>query len=72
MPKFGPISRKELVYYLRRLNFDGPYSGGKHQFMIKGALKIRIPNPHAGNIGKNLLSQILTQAEIDKKAWEEL
>jgi hypothetical protein len=40
--------------------------------MIKGALKVRIPNPHTGDIGKNLLNQILAQAEIDKKTWEEL
>ena len=32
MPSFGPTSRKELIQFLRRLGFAGPYSGGKHQF----------------------------------------
>ena len=46
MPRFGSISRKELIRHLRQLGFDGPYSGGKHQFMLKGELTLRIPNPH--------------------------
>ncbi len=36
MPRFGPIKHTELIRYLRRLGFEGPYAGGKHQFMIKG------------------------------------
>jgi len=35
MPPFGAIKRKDLVRFLRKLGFDGLYSGGKHQFMIK-------------------------------------
>lgn len=48
MPKFGPIKRKDLIRFLREYGFFGPYSGGKHQFMVKGKLKVRIPNPHKG------------------------
>jgi predicted RNA binding protein YcfA (HicA-like mRNA interferase family) len=72
MPKLRPIKRKELIYYMRQLGFAGPYSGRKHQFMIKEGLRVRIPNPHRGDIGKNLLKQILREAEIDKVEWEEL
>jgi hypothetical protein len=32
MPRIGPIKRKDLIYYFRRLDFDGPYSGGNHQY----------------------------------------
>jgi len=46
MPKLGPIKRYELIRYFTKLGFDGPFSGGKHQFMIKEKLTIRIPNPH--------------------------
>ncbi len=35
MPPFGPVKRKDFVRYLGRLGFAGPYSGGKHQFMVK-------------------------------------
>lgn len=72
MPKFGPIKRKNLIRYMRQLDFTGPYSGGKHQFMIKEKLKIRIPNPHKRDIGENLLNQILKEIGIDKTKWEEL
>ncbi len=46
MPRFGPISRKDLIYYLKQLGFKGPYSGGKHQFMLKDDITLRLPNPH--------------------------
>ena len=46
MPK--NISWRKLVARFRSLGFDGPYSGGRHLFMVKGALKVRIPNPHRG------------------------
>jgi hypothetical protein len=33
MPRFGPIKRRELIGFLRRVGFEGPYSGGRHHFM---------------------------------------
>ncbi len=72
MPTIGMIKRKELIYYLQRLNFKGPYSGDKHQFMVKENLRVRIPNPHKNDIGKNLLQQILREAGIDRASWENL
>ncbi|BBO17865.1 conserved hypothetical protein [Candidatus Brocadia pituitae] len=72
MPKFGPIKRKDLIRYLRQLGFIGPYSGGKHQFMVKEKLKVRIPNPHKSDIGENLLKQILKEIGLDRSKWEEL
>jgi predicted RNA binding protein YcfA (HicA-like mRNA interferase family) len=72
MPRFGPIERKDLIRYLRQAGFEGPYSGGKHQFMIKGNITLRIPNPHRSDIGKELLARILRQAGIDRDEWEKL
>jgi len=72
MPHFGPIKRRELIRYLRQLGFEGPYSGGKHQFMIKGDVTLRVPNPHRSDIGKELLARILRQARIQRDEWEEL
>ena len=70
MPTFGPIKRRELIAGLRRLGFDGPYSGGKHQFMVRGEVTVRVPNPHHADIGKELLSRILRQAGVTKDEWE--
>ena len=72
MPRLGPIKRKDLIHYLRQLEFEGPYAGGKHQFMIKGQLKLRIPNPHQSDISQDLLVRILRQAGIGKEQWEQL
>ncbi|MFH1734879.1 MAG: type II toxin-antitoxin system HicA family toxin, partial [bacterium] len=62
MPKFGPTKRKDLIRNPKKLGWKGPFSGGKHQFMQKGDLTLRIPNPHQGDIGKELLIRILRQA----------
>ncbi|HXG86598.1 MAG TPA: type II toxin-antitoxin system HicA family toxin [Pyrinomonadaceae bacterium] len=72
MPKLAPIKRKDLIYYLRQLGFDGLFPGGNHQYMQKGSLKIRVPNPHKSEIGKNLLLDILKQADIEREVWEKL
>ena len=72
MPRFGPIKRKNLIGFLKRFGFSGPFSGGKHQFMIKEDLVLHIPNPHEGDIGRELLSRILKQADITKQEWEEV
>ena len=65
-----PISRDELVRRLKRLGFSGPFSGGKHQFMKRGALKLRIPNPHQSDITGDLLKRLLEQAELTNE-WNE-
>ncbi len=70
MPK--PISSKKLVQNLHLLGFTGQYSGGRHMFMIKGSLKLRVPNPHEGDISRSLLSEILRQADISSKEWNKL
>ncbi len=72
MPAFKPIKQKELIRLFRKLDFSGPYAGGKHQFMVKGDLRIRIPNPHKKDIGKNLLKLILKEAGIAIETWEKL
>lgn len=72
MPRFGPINRTDLIRCLRELGFDGPYSGGKHQFMVRGNVAVRIPSPHQSDIGRELLGRILQQAGIARDEWESL
>lgn len=72
MPPFGPIKRRELVAALRRNGFEGPFSGGNHEFMVKEALRVRVPNPHGTDVGKALLQKILREAGIDRPTWESL
>ncbi len=59
MSKLKPVSYHELVKRLRGLDFEGPYGGGKQLYMLKGNLRITIPNPHKKEIGVDLLMRIL-------------
>ncbi len=61
-----------MIRHLKQFGFEGPYSGGKHQFMVKGDVTLRIPNPHQTDIGRELLTRILRQAGITKEEWERL
>lgn len=72
MPSFGPVSRRDLIRYLKLAGFSGPRAGGKHSIMKRGDITIRIPNPHRGDIGRDLLNRLLRQAGISKAEWEQL
>ncbi|MBM3257730.1 MAG: type II toxin-antitoxin system HicA family toxin [Candidatus Nealsonbacteria bacterium] len=68
MPK--SISWRRLIQKFRRLGFDGPYSGGRHLFMIKDELKVHIPNPHRSEISNSLVREIIRQAGIPPEEWD--
>lgn len=72
MPTFGPISRRDLIRYLKMLGFEGPFAGSRHSFMSKGDVSLRIPNPHEGDIGREFLARILKQAKISREEWDGL
>ena len=72
MPPFGPVKQRALIGYLRKAGFEGPFAGGKHPIMLKGTIRLTIPNPHEGDISKGLLAKILKRAEITKEEWEKL
>ena len=72
MQPFGSIKRTELIRAFKKLGFSGPFSGGNHQYMVKGQLKVAIPNPHKKDISKSLLARILRQANVAKKEWDSL
>ena len=72
MPVVGPVKRRDLVRFLRRLGFQGPYRGGRHQYMVRDDTTLRIPTPHQEDIGTGLLLRILRQAGISREEWEAL
>lgn len=72
MPRFGPISRRDLIRYLKKVGFDDPEPGGKHRIMQKGRVTVVVPNPHGGDIGVGLMSRILREAGISRAEWEAL
>jgi hypothetical protein len=44
----------------------------RNDFMVRGDVTLRLPNPHRGDIGKGLLARLLRQAAITKEEWEQL
>jgi predicted RNA binding protein YcfA (HicA-like mRNA interferase family) len=64
-----PVSWKQLVKRLKDFGFEGPFSGRRHPYMIKGDLVLTIPNPHKKEISIDLLIRILKQAEIKRLEW---
>ena len=72
MPSFGPTKRKDLIKALKKAGFEGPFAGGKHEFLVKGELRLVLPNPHQNEISKDLLARILKQANISRKDWEKI
>lgn len=65
--KLSPVTRQEPIRRLRTLGWSGPYSGTKHQHMVKGEIQLAIPNPHGKDIGVNLLKILLNEAEISRE-----
>jgi hypothetical protein len=46
MSQWSPCKRNEFIRRLRRLGFDGPYSGSKHQFLVLENHRLTVPtNP---------------------------
>jgi hypothetical protein len=72
MPKIGPIKRDDPIYYLRKLDFEGPFKGRKHRVMLKGKVQVTIPNPHVADINVGLFRKILRDAGISREEWEAL
>ncbi|TAK35636.1 MAG: type II toxin-antitoxin system HicA family toxin [Chloroflexota bacterium] len=72
MPAFGPIKRRDLIRCFRQLGFEGPEPGARHQIMLKGSIRVRIPNPHEGDISPRLLSLLLGEAGVSRDEWEAL
>lgn len=72
MPPFGPIAWRDFVRSLQVAGFEGPYPGKRHPFMLRGGLKLILPNPHRSDIGTKLLRDVLKQAGISRDEWEKL
>ena len=66
------ISRRKLIQKMHNLGFNGPHPGGHHLYMVKDALKVRIPNPHQQDISKPLVMKIIREAGISIKDWNNI
>jgi predicted RNA binding protein YcfA (HicA-like mRNA interferase family) len=73
MPKFGPVSRSDLLRALRKAGWtESSRKGGKHLVLRRGTGYVRIPNEHGSDLSTGLLNRILKEAGISREEWEHL
>ena len=70
MPSLNPVSRRELVRKLKGLGFEGPFPGGKHQWMRRADCALRFPIPTEARSIPGFIRRILRQAGITLGEWE--
>ena len=44
MSQWQPCKRRDFIKKLRQLDFEGPYSGARHQFMVLRNQRLTIPS----------------------------
>jgi predicted RNA binding protein YcfA (HicA-like mRNA interferase family) len=69
MARLTPVSRRELIQRLKQLGFEGPYTGGRHEFMLRETQRLILPNPHRGDISADLLARLLRQVDVTREEW---
>jgi len=76
MSRWQPCKRREFIRRLRKLNFDGPYSGTHHQFMVFEEFRLTVPSNSEYSVPQlrmmlNELEGILGRA-ITADEWNKL
>ena len=73
MSQWAPCKRKEFVGRLRKLGFDGPFSGTRHHFMIYGENRLAIPSNKEYSIPqlRMMLREVeaITRRKITLEKW---
>jgi hypothetical protein len=76
MNSWRPCKRREFIQKLRRLGFDGPYSGTRHQFLLFQHYRLSIPANSEYSIPqlRMMLEQVETilDRKISLEEWNQL
>jgi hypothetical protein len=74
--RWTPCKRNEFIRKLRRLGFDGPFSGTRHQFMMFEQKRLAIPsNPEYSVPQLRMMLRetgLVLQRDIALDEWQEL
>lgn len=73
LPRLSPCKRRDFVRRLRKLGFEGLYSGTRHQFMVYGHYRQTIPEYSVPQL-RMLLGQVgeILGREISREEWNRL
>lgn len=76
MSQWKPCKRRDFIRRLRKLGFDGPYSGTRHQFMIYGQHRVAIPSNAEYSVPqlRMMIHEIegILNREIEVNEWNKL
>ena len=76
MSQWTPCKRRDFIRKLRKLGFDGPFSGKRHQFMVYENHRLAIPNVAEYSVPqlRMLLKEVerLLERELSSEKWIEL
>ena len=76
MSQFNPCRRKDFIRRLRKIGFEGIYSGGRHQFMLFGQNRLTIPSNSEFSVPqlKMMLNEVelIIQRSVSAEEWNNL
>ena len=76
MNRWNPCRRRDFVRKVRRLGFDGPLSGTRHQFVVYSGHRLAIPSNNEYSVPqlRILLRQVarIIEREISAEEWNTL
>ena len=76
MPRMVPISRRELIRWLKKLGFEGPFHGTRHDFVRRDSDGMKLPIPRddakSKEIGVGFQKEILVETGVSRAEWMDL
>jgi hypothetical protein len=74
--QWSPCKRKQFIQKLRKLGFDGPFSGSRHQFMAYKNHRLAIPSNKEYSVPqlKFILHEVsdILNSQITFDKWQNL
>jgi len=74
--RWTPCKRAEFIRRLRKLGFEGPFSGARHRFLVRGENRLAIPSNDEYSVPQLRMMLRETQAilgrRISLEEWNQL
>jgi hypothetical protein len=76
LSRWTPCKRRDFVQKLRKLGFEGPFSGTKHQFMTYAQHRLAIPSNDEYSVPQLRMMirevEVILAREIALEEWNSL
>lgn len=76
MSRWNPCKRRDFIRRIRKIGFDGPFSGTRHQFMVYEQQRLAIPSNNECLVlqFRMMLLQVeeISGYQVTAEAWNKL